>query len=165
MKCLIYIVITTLIFVLPLGTKAETNTDSKIEELSVQVDSLNHQINYLQMSFEAYVLNTDLKIFIQNVKSEIEDMKMRIYHRNCDRDMYGKYNRLYDAFRDNLEATKGLIEVKQRLCHAMMITGEWSEEENSVLTKSFNITKGLYKQAELLLDMMKDYIDLYRKCI
>lgn len=60
---LIYIVIISIILVFPFDSEAQTNTESKIEELSVKIDSLTHQIDYIKMSYEVYVLNTDLKIF------------------------------------------------------------------------------------------------------
>ncbi len=61
---LIYIVIISIILVFPFDSEAQTNTESKIEELSVKIDSLTHQIDYIKMSYEVYVLNTDLKICI-----------------------------------------------------------------------------------------------------
>lgn len=64
---LIYIVIISIILVFPFDSEAQTNTESKIEELSVKIDSLTHQIDYIKMSYEVYVLNTDLKIFTQDV--------------------------------------------------------------------------------------------------
>ena len=165
MKYLIYIVISLNFFAFPLGSKAQTVTGSKIVDLSVQIDSLTHQIDYIKMSYEAYVLNTDLKIFTHDVNSQIKDMKMDILHRNYDRDMYKMYSRTYDVYRDELEATKELIESKQRLFIAMLILRKWSEEERNMLIKNYEITEGLYNKAELTLDMMKDILDLYHKKI
>ncbi|MBD5201824.1 MAG: hypothetical protein HDS81_00710 [Bacteroidales bacterium] len=165
MKHLIYIVISFIFCVLPFGSKAETNNDVIKEELSLQIDSLTHQIDYIKMSYEAYVLNTDLKIFTHDVNSQIKDMKMNIYHRNCDRDLYRMYSNMYDSYQDNLESTKELIEAKQRLFIAMMIAKIWSEEERNLLFHSYDMTSGLYRQAELTLDMMKDILDVYRKAI
>lgn len=162
---LIYIVISSIILVFPFDSEAQTNTESKIEELSVKIDSLTHQIDYIKMSYEVYVLNTDLKIFTQDVNSQIKDMKMNIYHHDCDRDMYRMYSRMYDAYRDNLESRKELIESKQRLFIVMMISREWSEKELNVLTQSYDMTKGIFHQAELTLDMMKDILDIYHKRI
>ena len=52
---LIYIVIISIILVFPFDSEAQTNTESKIEELSVKIDSLTHQIDYIKMSYEVYV--------------------------------------------------------------------------------------------------------------
>ncbi|MDE6322828.1 MAG: hypothetical protein K2L85_01765 [Paramuribaculum sp.] len=162
---LLYIVIISVLFVFPFNSEAQTNTESKIEELSVKVDSLTHQIDYFRMSYEMYVLNTDLKLFTQDVNSQIKDMKMNIYHHDCDRDMYRMYSHLYDSYRYNLKSIKGLIESKQQFFIAMVIAKEWSEEELNVLTQSYDMTKGLFLQAELALDMMKNILDIYHKRI
>lgn len=144
---------------------ADVNNVPNIRIGTEKVDSLEHQLDFLKLSYEVYTLNTDLKLFTSDVNSQIKDMKISIYHHDCDRDMYRMYSRMYDAYRENLESTKGLIESKQGLFVAMMISREWSDSELSVLTQSYDMTKGLYHQAELVLDMMKDVLDIYRKRI
>lgn len=89
----------------------------------------------------------------------------KMSHYDGDRDMYRMYSRMYDIYRCELESTKELIESKQHLYNAMMITREWSELELEVLTRSYDITKDLFHQAELNLDFMKEVLDIYYQII
>lgn len=160
-----FIAISFLLCLIPFDSKAEINDDSKIEELSLQIDSLTHQVDFLKMSYNAYVMNNDLKILALEVNSRINDMKMNLYHNSCSIELYKMYSRLYDSFKSNLESTKELIESQQGLFIAMLLYREWPTNELDTLNQAYGMTKGLYERAEIILDMMKDLLGLYRQTL
>ena len=165
MRYLIYLIFSFILFVFPFCSKAQTNNDSKIEELSQQVDSLTNRIDYLKMSYDVYVLTTDLKLFTQELNSYIKDMTISIYHNGCNRELYRVYSSLYDEYRKNLDQKKKLIEAAQRYCIALMITKNWSEEECEEFTMMFDYAEGCYSQANTTLDGMKTVLDHYHSRI
>lgn len=150
---------------LTLPTRAETTDNSKVDLLQAQVDSLSHQVDYLNLIYEISTLNTDIKLFCHDIASDIMDMKMNIYHNDCRGDIYYSYKELYDAYIIDFKAFEDLIKAKQLLFVAMLVAKNYTDSEKDVLMKSLNMTDSIYHSAELQLNMMKDVLDIYHKQI
>lgn len=150
--------------VMPFNVLAESNSQQRhLDSLNVKIVALSHDLDYLRLTYEIYVLNADLKIVAMGIENQIRDIKMCIYHHDFNIDMYKQYKELYDSYRGNLDATKELISVKQNYFLLKVFTDSLTEEEKDLLSRNYRMADGLYQQAELSLNMMKSAIDLYYK--
>ncbi|MCM1355196.1 MAG: hypothetical protein NC212_02180 [Staphylococcus sp.] len=148
---------------LPFKVFGENNGYANMDSLNVKIESLSHDLDYLTLTYEIYVMNTDLRFFNIEIKDQINSIRIDLYHHDFDRDMYRSYKKVYNGFRENLDSSKNLIDVKRKFYLAKVQTCDLTKLEEDILSNSFEVTDKLYKRAEISLDGMKSALDLYYK--
>lgn len=139
------------------------NQQEEIKALVQRVDSLEHELSYLKLSYELNTLYTDMTMLTSQVEIKLSDIKMDIYHRNFNPQFVDMYQRYYEscqgqkqAFSKNIEATKELFFLK-------VMTHSYSETELSVLNASYERIDKVFESLETTIDYFKAIADVYAK--
>lgn len=79
--------------------------------LTQRVDSLEHELSYIKLSYELYTLNNDLSIFNNDIGVRTNAIQINIYTHNFDYKLYKAYKDNYEATKDKLLSYQDLIEI------------------------------------------------------
>lgn len=160
MRRLILILICALGMV-PMHINAQTSDEkAPIDALAQKVDSLEHELEYLNLSFEfesfynrIYRLNNDVRIRIIDVHffTDHKYFKKK-YWELCIED--------YKGYMRNMETLKAALEWKQLRFGLYKII--FSEAETENLSLILKMAENMYLQAENSLNSYKRAIDYYR---
>lgn len=130
--------------------------------LTQRVDSLEHELSYIKLSYELYTLNNDLSIFNNDIGVRTNAIQINIYTHNFDYKLYKAYKDNYEATKDKLLSYQDLIETKKTYFWLKIITYPNTEVEKKLLLSSYmTIDKG-YSQLESSLKLMKICLDMYK---
>lgn len=114
------------------------NTESSviIDSLTVKLEKLQHDYNYMSCDYELYKMKTDMDALYQNINIKSNEILIDVYNGrynqalyNSFSDNYDSYIALYDALEKKLESVKNLIVVK-------IVTSGFSEAELNVIGTS-----------------------------
>lgn len=88
-----------LIFVLSFFSIHAQSQDSqeKVQILIQRVDSLEHELSYLKLTYELNMLNSDISIFTNEVYSKSIGIQLNLYTRNFDSRLYESYDDYYES--------------------------------------------------------------------
>lgn len=163
MEKLIQVVFIVLMSVLPFKNHAETNESVRLDSINMQIESLTHDVDYLQLSNKISSIYNDLLFISLEISDEVNDLTVKMYHKNFRRDLYKSYRNLYSSYQKRLDSTKGLKSVVQEYLRLKLVVGNFTDNEISVLSQQDNVADDAYLQAEMNLDMLKTMLDLYYK--
>ena len=73
--------------------------DSQIEvhALVHRVDSLEHELSYLKLTYELYTLNSDLTMFANEVYTKSIAIQLDLYNRNFNSKLGQSYQQYYES--------------------------------------------------------------------
>lgn len=155
----------TLIFVLSIiSVKAQTsNSYDQVKELTQRVDSLEHELSYMKLSYELYTLNTDITMFADEVYTKSIAIQLDIYNRNFNSRLYEAYLRYYDSCKGKKDSFSELIEAKKTFFAVKIFTYQYSDKELNTLFASYNVINNAFENLESSMDMLKITLDAYRE--
>ena len=159
-----------LIILFAFGIQAIQASDSKhlqiqVDSLTEKVDSLSNELSFLELSYELYTLNTDIQMFNYDVNNQLTDMKFSILHDYCDKEAYRKLKKLYNSFKERIEAIKELMEKKGELFVVTFVVSNFTEAQIDILSHNYKMAEAHHHQSEFLLEAMKEHMDWYEKRI
>ncbi|MDE5800570.1 MAG: hypothetical protein K2H74_06060 [Paramuribaculum sp.] len=159
------IIFLTILSTTILKVGAVTDNESKIEELKAQVDSLSHEVLFIKLSYGLQIIQNELNIFTGEVNSKIMEISMDVRLKNCSRNSYLTYTENYEIFRDSLELYKSRYKSQQSLVYGALLYRNWNDNEYTVLNGLCNYIDLTYQRAELVLNTMKEMLELYHKLV
>ncbi len=160
MRRLILILICALGMV-PMHINAQTsNEKALIDALAQKVDSLEHELKYLYLSFEfksfyntIYQLNKDVEIRTIKVDYFID-------HKHFTKKYWEVCLEEYKGYMRNMETLKAALELMQNSFGLYKII--FSEAETENLSLILKMAENMYLQVENSLNSYKRSIDYYR---
>lgn len=131
--------------------------------LTQRIDSLEHELSFVKLSYELYTLKNDLDVFRNDIGITINEMRINIYERNFDYE-------LYKAYKDNYEATpKKLlsfqIETQKTYLGLKITTYPYSENEKELLLAIYMTINNGYSALESTIQYMKVCLDMYKESL
>ena len=130
--------------------------------LTQRVDSLEHELSYIKLSYELYTLNNDLSTFKNEIGIASNAIQINIYTRNFDYELYKSYKDNYEANKDKLLSFQELIEAKKTYFWLKIITYPYTENEKKMLLLSYTTIDKGYSALESSLKLMKVCLDMYK---
>lgn len=146
------------------GVQAQ-DTKNEIETLALKVDSLEHELSYLQLSYELNSLNADIRILSNELSIKASEIMFDIYTMNIDSRWGDNYRKLFNAYEDRVKSTQRLIEVKESLLFVRAMASTYTEDEMSVLLNTCDAINKGYKVLEISMERLKALIEEYQKRI
>lgn len=140
-----------------------SNADDQFSQLSQKVDSLEHELSYMKLSYALDALNTDITIFGNQVYAKEIEIQLNIYNRNFDASLGEAYKKYFDACINKKQSLYELIEAKKTFFAVKIYTYPYSELELDTLLASYNIINSAYETLECSLNILKTTIDAYTK--
>ncbi len=139
------------------------NQQMELHPLVQKVDSLEHELSYLKLTYELYTLNLDITIFTNEVYTKSIAIKLDLYNRNFNSELGKLYQQYYDSCIHKKQSILELIEAKKKVFTIKVITYPYTERELSTLMAMYDVIDGTYSSLERSLNMLKITIDAYQK--
>lgn len=133
--------------------------------LTQRIDSLEHELSYVKLSYELYILNNDLAVFKNNIGITTNEMQINIYERNFDYKLYKAYKDNYEANKEKLLSFQELIETKKTYFWLKITIYPYSENEKKLLLASYMTIDNGYSALESSLKLMKVCLDMYKESL
>ena len=158
------IIISILLFLCTFSINAQSiNNQEESLSLVQRVDSLEHELSYLKLSYELSTLNSDIVMFSNEVYTKSLAIQFDLYNRNFDTTLGKAYQKYYESCLQKQDSYANLIEAKKTFFALKVITYPYTESELNTLFASYNVINDAYKSLESSMELLKLTIDAYRR--
>lgn len=158
-------IIISFIFALSFFTAQAVSQNDKKDistiSLSQKVDSIEHELSYLKMSYELSSLNNDITMFANEIYTKSLAIQLNIQSRYLNRRLTKSYTEYYDACKHKQNSIFRLITVKKTLFILKYSTSDFSKEESNVLLKSYDVIDSAYDSLESSMSLLKVSLETY----
>ena len=156
-----------LVFVLSSFSVHAQSQDSReeIQILTQRVDSLEHELSYLKLTYELNTLNSDITIFANEVYTKSIAIQLDLYNQNFNSVLGDSYQRYYDSCQRKKQSMSELIEAKKTFFTLKVITYPYTESELKTLMASYNVINDAFDTLKSSMDVLKITIDTYNKLL
>lgn len=140
-----------------------SNADDQFSQLSQKVDSLEHELSYMKLSYALDALNNDITMFNNKVYTKAIEIQLNIYTGNFDASLSEAYQKCFKSFINHKQSLYELIEAKKTFFAIKVYTYQYSELELDTLLASYNVINSAYEELESSMNLLKIAIDAYTK--
>ena len=147
----------SLVFVLSFSSVYAQSNDSQkeIQTLVQRVDSLEHELSYLRLTYELNTLNSDITMFANEVYTKSIAIQLDLYNRNFNSKLGDAYQQYYETCQRKKQSISELIEAKKTLYLIKVITYPYSESELKTLKASYNVINDAYGSLGKSMELLK----------
>ena len=139
------------------------NSQMEVHALVHRVDSLEHELSYLKLTYELYTLNSDITMFANEVYTKSIAIQLNLYNRNFNSKLGQSYKQYYESCLHKKQSIYGLIEAKKKFFTLKVITYPYTESEQDTLMASYNVIDDAFDTLEHSMSMLKITIDAYKE--
>ena len=139
------------------------NSQMEVHALVHRVDSLEHELSYLKLTYELYTLNSDITMFANEVYTKSIAIQLNLYNRNFNSKLGQSYQQYYESCLHKKQSIYGLIEAKKKFFILIFITYPYTESEQDTLMASYNVIDDAFDTLEHSMSMLKITIDAYKE--
>ena len=139
------------------------NSQMEVHALVHRVDSLEHELSYLKLTYELYTLNSDITMFANEVYTKSIAIQLNLYNRNFNSKLGQPYQQYYESCLPQKQSICGLIEAKKKFFTLKVITYPYTESEQDTLMASYNVIDDAFDTLEHSMSMLKITIDAYKE--
>lgn len=139
--------------------QSEMNADTQ------RVDSLEHALSYLNLSYELGRLSTDLTIFSNEVRIFSLGIRLDLATRNFAYQLRTGNRQYYESCLERKQSYCDLIEAKKNFFALMLITHSFSESELGTLMANYNLINDAFQLLEKSVNFLKITIDAYNEAM
>ena len=158
-------IIISFIFALSFFTAQAVSQNDKKDistiSLSQKVDSIEHELSYLKMSYELSSLNNDITMFVNEIYTKSLAIQLNIQSRCLDRRLTKSYTEFYDSCKNKQNSISELITAKKTFFYLKYITSDFSKEESNVLLKSIDVIDSAYDSLVSSMSLLKVSLETY----
>ena len=139
------------------------NSQSIVNDLIEKVDSLEHELSYLKLSYEISMFNSDLRIFRSEVNHKAYEIQSNMLNKIFDDELYEAYSKFYNGCLQQQEALMEAREVKKLYFTLKIMTSPFNESEFNILMASYNMIDNEFDTLKTTMDYLKKHIEVYKK--
>lgn len=152
-------------FVLSFSSVHAQSDDSQkeIQTLIQRVDSLEHELSYLRLTYELNTLNSDITMFANEVYTKSIAIQLDLYNRNFRSKLGDSYQRYYESCKRKKQSISELIEAKKMFFTIKVITYPYSESELNTLKASYNVINDAYDSLGKSMGLLEIVIGTYNE--
>ena len=133
------------------------------DSISLKLDKLQHDFNYMLCEFEQYKMITELKLLANSIGNSSNSLVTYVYNSRFDRDLYESYLTTYDSSRDLLNALKEYVDVVKLIVLAKMMQTDFSEAEQNMINARFETIRKSVVATERELNKLDAALKVYKK--
>ena len=141
------------------------NSQEKMQTLVQRVDSLEHELSYLKLTYELSTLNSDMTLFTNEINIKSLEIQLNLYTRNFNSQLGYEYQRYYKLCQEHKQSISKLIEAKKTIFVLKVITYPFSESEMNTLKASYNVIDNAYELIGSSMKLLKFVVDAYNKSL
>lgn len=139
------------------------NACVEMQPMVQKIDSLEHELSFLKLSYELNSLNSDLITFANEVYAKSVDIKLDIYAGNFDLDLGAALKESYISNKNKQEAFQNLIDAKKEFFALKVMTYPFTEGELKTLESAYNVIDAANSSLNSSMEIFKILVDEYRK--
>ena len=141
------------------------NSQEKMQTLVQRVDSLEHELSYLNLTYELSTLNSDMTLFSNAIDIKSLEIQLNLYTRNFNSQLGYAYQRYYKSCQEHKQSISKLIEAKKTFFVLKVITYPFSESEMNRLKESYNAIDNAYELIGNSMELLKVVVDAYNNSL
>ena len=164
MKKFFYTLLVLVLSIFSVNAQSQ-NSQEKMQTLVQRVDSLEHELSYLKLTYELSTLNSDMTLFSNAINIKSLDIQLNLYNRNFNSQLGYAYQRYYKSCQERKQSISELIEAKKTFFVLKVITYPFSESEMNTLKTSYNVIDNAYESIETSIELLKIVVDAYNKSL
>lgn len=134
-----------------------------VQALIQRVDSLEHELSYLRLTYELYTLNSDITMFANEVYTKSIEIQLDLHNRNFNSKLGNSYKQYYESCLRKKQSISVLIEAKKKFFTLKVITYPYTESELNTLMAGYNVIDDAYETLEHSLNVLKITVDAYKE--
>lgn len=164
MKKIFYTLLVLMLFIFSVNAQSQ-NSQEKMQTLVQRVDSLEHELSYLKLTYELSTLNSDMTLFSNAIDIKSLEIQLNLYNRNFNSQLGYAYQRYYKSCQEKKQSISELIESKKTFFVLKVITYPFSESEMNTLKASYNVIDNAYESIGNSMEILKIVVDAYNKSL
>ena len=164
MKKIFYTLLVLVLSIFSVNAQSQ-NSQEKMQTLVQRVDSLEHELSYLKLTYELNTLNSDMKLFLNEINIKSLEIQLNLYNRNFNSQLGYAYQRYYKSCQEKKQSISELIEAKKTFFILKVITYPFSESEMNTLKASYNVIDNAYELIGSSMKLLKFVVDAYNKSL
>ena len=133
-----------------------------IDSLSTKLAELQHNYDFLYCHYNLYQIKTNLDQLSQDIQIINNELTIKIYFGQYNRDLYIVYSESYDARCENYNAFKGQFEVVQKLITIKTVTTGFTESELNVFNAYIETIESAIEVVEKSLKYYDSLLKIYK---
>lgn len=161
------ILLCPLVLVLSIFSVNAQSQDSQeeMQTLVQRVDTLEHELSYLKLTYELNTLNADMNLCSNEMEIKSLGIQLNLSNRNLNSQLGYAYQQYYESCLDRNQTFYKLIEAKKKLFALKVMTYPFSESEMDALMASYNVIDQSYKVMGKSMELLKIVIDAYNESL
>ena len=136
---------------------------SVVDSLSTKINVLEHDLDYLKVSYELETLETDLGLFNSEINTKSLEIRINLYHDGLSWDLIDVYQEFYKAAVQRKDGFASLMEAKKEYLVLKLITGSFTQKERDLLLNTYDVCEQAFATLEKALDVMEILVDICKK--
>lgn len=164
MKKFFYTLLVLVLSIFSVNAQSQ-NSQEKKQTLVQRVDSLEHELSYLKLTYELSTLNSDMTLFSNAINIKSLEIQLNLYNRNFNSQLGYAYQRYYKSCQERKQSISELIESKKTFFVLKVITYPFSESEMNTLNASYNVIYNAYESIGKSMELLKIVVDAYNKSL
>lgn len=164
MKKIFYTLLVLMLSIFSVNAQSQ-NSQEKMQTLVQRVDSLEHELSYLKLTYGLSTLNSDMTLFSNAIDIKSLEIQLNLYNRNFNSQLGYAYQRYYKACQEKKQSISELIESKKTFFVLKVITYPFSESEVNTLKASYNVIDNAYESIGNSMEILKIVVDAYNKSL
>lgn len=133
-----------------------------IESLSLRLNKLQHDYDFMYCDYELNKLVMDLKDLKQSIDIISNGILINFYNNKYDRALYNSYVESYDSECALLDYLKDKIEATRKAVNVKMASSRFTDSELGVIVASYGLIEQLITSVEKALNYKHVAINAYR---
>ena len=133
-----------------------------IDSLSTKLTELQHNYDFLYCDYQLHKVKTNFEQLSQDIQIINNELTIKIYFGQYNRDLYIIYSEDYDTKCKNYNAFKRQFEVVQELVTINIITTGFTESELNVFNACIETIESAIKTVEAALKYYDACLKIYK---
>lgn len=164
MKNFFYALLVLVLSIFSVNAQSQ-NSQEKMQTLVQRVDSLEHELSYLKLTYELSTLNSDMTLFSNEINIRSLEIQLNLYNRNFNSQLGYAYKRYYKSCQEKKQSISELIEAKKTFFVLKVITYPFSESEMNTLKASYDVIDNAYESIGKSMELLKIVMDTYNESL
>lgn len=164
MKKIFYTFLVLVLSIFSVNAQSQ-NSQEKMQTLVQRVDSLEHELSYLKLTYELSTLNSDMTLFSNEIHSKSLEIQLYIYNRNFNSQLGNAYQQYYKSCQEKKQSISELIEAEKTFFVLKVITYPFSESEMNALKAKYKVIDKAYDSLSKSMELFKIVMDAYNESL
>lgn len=130
-----------------------------------RVDSLEHELAYLRLTYELDSRATKIQLFNGNVSNSSLSVQLNYYNRNIDSNYAKSSQELYESFLSGLLSERSVVNQLKLYSESMIASYHFSESELTLLAEYNNVLEKSLEQLEQSVKLLRISVDAYEDLV